>query len=129
MTNRAVLGVGPGGAPGLFVSKPGVNVLSPSSDDDLLFSMATNNLQIVQSGVLSDPGASATITITVPNLGFNPFVIFSCDKYPVSLDFPSITQIRFTTFLAYSFNNDTLSPTIVTRNGQIRYAVTNQPII
>lgn len=128
MTNRAVLGAGPGGALGLFVSKPGVDVLSPGSDDNLLFSMATQNLQVVQSGVLGDPGAGAATTVTVPNLGFNPFVVFSCDKYPVTLDFPSVTQIRLTTGTAYSLTNDTVSPTNISRNGQIRYAVLNQPI-
>jgi hypothetical protein len=128
MTNRAVLGVGPGGALGLFVSKPGVNVLSPGSDDDMLFSMATLNLQIVQSGRISDPGANVSTTITIPNLGFNPFVIFSCDKYPIQLDFPSVTQIRLTTGNAISFLNDTVSPTNISRTGEIRYAVTNQPI-
>lgn len=123
MTRRVLLGQR-GGSYGLWVSRPTVDVVT-AGDDDLLFSSSdTENFMIIDSGVIADPGAGATATVSIPNMGFEPFVIFSCEKYPVSMEHLSNTSIRFRTFVAISVPGDSG----VTRSGTIRYAVTNLPI-
>jgi hypothetical protein len=123
MANRVLLGQR-GGAFGLWVSRPGVDVVTAGEDDMLFSSGDTENFMIIDSGVIGDPGAGATSTVSIPSMGFSPFVIFSCEKYPVSLEYLSSTSIRFRTFAAISVPGDSG----VVRSGTIRYAVTNLPV-
>ena len=122
MTNRVLLTSG-----GLWVSQPGVDVLT-GTDAQMLFSMATEGLQVVQSGVVSDPGANSTTNVTIPDQGFKPFVIVSCDKYDFTFELTSNTNLRLKTQSAVSLTNDNLAPTVITRDGTVRYAVLNQVI-
>jgi hypothetical protein len=127
MVRRVLLGLR-GSGRGLWVSRPGVDVVT-AADDDLLFSSSdSENLMIIESGTIADPGAGASIAINITDMGFAPFVIVSCERYPVSIEYVSNSRIRFRTFSAPSFNNDSTSGTNVQRSGQIRYAVTNLPV-
>lgn len=122
MTNRVLLTSG-----GLWVSQPGVDVLT-GTDDQMLFSMATESLQVVQSGIISDPGASSTTNVTIPDQGFKPFIIISCDKYDLTFELTSNTNLRIKTSAAVTLTNDSVAPTTITRDGKVRYAVLNQVI-
>lgn len=119
MTRRVILGKR-GVAYGLWVSRPGIDVLT-ASEDDLLLSMDTENLQIVASGIAADPGNTGSRTITIPALGFKPYVIYGCNRYLIELRHNSNTSITFQSMGSMpKRDNDA--------DGRIRWAVTNIPI-
>lgn len=113
MTDRIVLGQLPGGRYGLRVSKPGFNVLS-TGDNNILFDSDEEYLQVVESGSRSSPG-----TINIPNLGFNPFVLASCPRFRIAIEFPSLTQVRFRS-LGTRYPTDS--------DGSVYYAIFNVPV-
>lgn len=118
MTNRVLLGA-KGGTHGLYVSKPGVDVVT-AGDNDLMVSTNRKAMQVVQNGVIGDPGISATIDIAIPSLGFTPLVLIWCIKYSVDYWFPSSTTLRLHTLGGGGIAGKDPS-------GQIRYVVTNIP--
>lgn len=75
MANRVLLGQR-GSDYGLWVSKPGQNVLTANADQ-LLFSPDTQMLQVIYSDVIrtSGSGGNATYTRSWTNPGFYPFVM------------------------------------------------------
>lgn len=78
MTNRIILG-NRGGSYGLFISRPGVDVSSATSPDDLIFSSSVSTWQIVQTGQVYLPAPSnqrdpVYETISYPDLGYNPTI-------------------------------------------------------
>jgi hypothetical protein len=118
MTNRVLLGKF-GTKYGLWVSKPGVNLLK-ASEDEMLLSTERQSFQIVKSGVISFPGAGDDApAITIPNLGFNPLVLLSCPSHFVGYRMASLTSL---VIRGFSVRNSRISTTPIT------YAVTNQPL-
>ena len=72
MANRVVLGKHPSFGQGLFVSRTGIDV-NTATEEDMIFSTAAN---CSSQFVLFDAytvGASATVTITIPNYGDDLF--------------------------------------------------------
>jgi hypothetical protein len=124
MANRVILGQR-GSEFGLWVSQPGINVLV-ATEAQLLLSMGTANVQVIQSGAIADPGPVPS-TVAIPDMGFFPFVIFSCEKYFISIDYLSNTSIRFNRASRPSLIGNGIPPTVFTPNGELRYAVTNIP--
>lgn len=118
MTNRVLLGKR-GTKYGLWVSKPGVNVLT-GTEDQMLLSTERQSFQIVKSGLIAFPGAGDDApAIAIPNMGFSPLVLLSCPSHFVGYRMASNTSL-----IIRGFNQ---------RNGQISttpvsYAVTNQPL-
>lgn len=72
MANRVCLGAR-SGAQGLWISKPGFNVLT-AGVDDLLFSTDNPQLQVVQTGSLACANGS-TASLGIPNLGYLPVIM------------------------------------------------------
>jgi hypothetical protein len=96
MTDRVLLG-NRGGAYGLWVAKPGVSV-SGAGVNDFMLAADQKSLQVIASGMVSSltsSGATATVTLPV-DMGFNPFITVSCQRWRVSWEYLSTTQIRFT---------------------------------
>lgn len=73
MVNRVLFGKRGTNDFGLWISKPGFNVLS-ANDDQLLFSSAWSTLQVVQAGSVAVSDNDPT-TVAIPNLGYKPTVI------------------------------------------------------
>ena len=73
MVDRVCLGKRNPGEFGLFISKPGVNVMT-APDHNLIFSSSIRAFQIIQSGYVSIP-AYGSGTLTYPNSGFRPLII------------------------------------------------------
>jgi len=117
MANRIILG-NRSGTYGLFISKPGVNV-EVASSGDLLLSTLAKSIQIVASGFIPDPGSPSTIDVAIPDHGINPFVLFTCQKYLVTIEHLSTGLIRFRTTGIYSLLS---GPAL---DGVIRYSVTS----
>jgi hypothetical protein len=118
MTNRVLLGDRSGGA-GLFVSKPGVDVVTAVADD-LLLSTSIQAFQIVQTGSHSDPGASSSFTASIPNLGFTPLVLVWCDRYLVGY---SVSGTTLTVNTGIKLDPTDTFPV----SGLVSWAVTNIP--
>lgn len=73
MANRVLLGK-KGSDYGLWVSRPGQNVLT-ANDADMLFSTSAEVVTVMQSGVVQLTAAGAGRFDTVPlNYGYTPFV-------------------------------------------------------
>ena len=73
MVDRVLLGP-KGGAHGLYISKPGHDVVT-TGESNLLFSSDWTSLQIVRTGTLNVPnGGSAAFSIPV-DLGFRPAIM------------------------------------------------------
>lgn len=73
MPGRIVLGKRNAGEYGLFVSKPGVEVMS-ATEAQLLLSTNVQALQIVATGVISSPGIGSTVTVGFPAQPVTPFL-------------------------------------------------------
>jgi hypothetical protein len=95
MANRVLLGLR-GSQYGLWVSKPGQNVLT-AVDPNLLFSIDDKAFQVVQSGAVVFNSA-AYIDITIPNLGYYPLATFTykqVNNMTFYIEYLSFTTIRF----------------------------------
>ena len=119
MTNRIVLGDVGGGAYGVKVSEPGVNVLT-ADDDSLLLNSDVEQVQIITSGRVS--AAPSSLDVTIPNLGFSPFVIATCPRYQITISYPNPTTVRLTRGWEVSYWEDDHMPSTLT------YAVLNTPV-
>lgn len=115
MTNRVCLGQ-KGSDTGIWVSKPGVNVLT-AGEDDMLLSTSFRALQIIASGVISSPANLTNYDRTIPNLGFQPIVLIG-GNFATAYSFPNATTLRIRSFSPWMGNG-----------GSITWAVTNQPIL
>lgn len=120
MTNRVILGKR-GSKYGLWVSKPGVDVLT-GSEDQMMLSTEAQSFQIVASGTISFPGVGGETSISIPNLGFEPLVLVSCMSHYVAYRIVSNTSIRIRGFVQ--------RPSLSWTSGAapVNYAVTNQPL-
>lgn len=115
MTNRVLLGK-KGSDYGLWVSKPGQNVLT-ASDDNMLLSTDFQAFQIVASGVINNPSNNTDYNLTIPNLGFTPIVLLG-GSHVCAYSFPNATTLRIRVFSnLFSAGGNTIS-----------WAVTNQRI-
>lgn len=80
MTNRISFGARGDGKVGLYISKPGFNVLTAETNN-LLFSSDHKAWQFIQSGVVTLPSWANNVdnytTISHPNLGYHPTIIVS----------------------------------------------------
>lgn len=95
MSGRIALGQ-KSGQYGLWVSRPGVEVLT-ASDDDMLLSTSRTGLMIIASGVIYSPGNNTTHDFTIPALGYTPLVIVT-GAYVGGWSFPSSTTLRIHVF-------------------------------
>lgn len=81
---------------GLWISKPGKDVLSITADSDHLFRTDFRGAQLVMTGKINMPGNFVQTTVTIPALGFKPFVCFtSSGNDAVIMRYLSNTQLRF----------------------------------
>lgn len=71
MANRVLLG-NRSGSLGIFVSRPGYNVLT-AGPDELLMSTDLQNLQVMHSGSFSTSGGSTGVSW--PAFGFRPYLL------------------------------------------------------
>lgn len=130
MTNRVLLG-NKGGTYGLWVSKPGVDV-ETADESGMMLSVAQKSLQIVASGVLTGtPLGQSGQQLTIPDLGFKPFLLIACPWYDVYWRFLSNTTVQFYTV---PWSGSGSPQDLVTRgfasgsaNTDIYWAVTNFP--
>jgi len=95
VTNRIIFG-NRNGQPGIWVSKPGVNVLT-ATDDGLLFSSDRQAVQIVASGVITGAGNNTNHDIAIPNLGFKSLVITG-GGVVTAYSFPNATTLRLSVY-------------------------------
>ena len=93
MTNRVVLGAR-GSEMGIWVSKPGYNVLT-ASEADMLLSSNQTTAQIVQTGRINASGNAYPYLVTFPNLEYTPIVMAMGIGPPFYLTFPAINQVAF----------------------------------
>jgi hypothetical protein len=119
MTNRLILG-NRSGQYGLWISKPGIDVLT-ASDRDCLFSSDVRAFQVVQSGDLGDIGSGGSVGIATVDQGFLPFVVISCMKYRIQVSYSSNA---FFTIASFGERTTTFGAAIL--DGSCKYAVVNQ---
>lgn len=77
MANRVCLGQRATNEWGLWVSKPGINVLT-GTDDQMLFASDLSAFQIMASGALVAPTSGSSVGLTIANFGFRPVVLWAC---------------------------------------------------
>lgn len=97
MTNRVLFGQR-NGVFGLWVSKPGYDVLT-ADWNDMMFSTDQRSGQIVQTGAIPVPSiGSLPVAVTIPNLGYYPMVKWYLGGWvgEAELRYDSMSQIRFT---------------------------------
>jgi hypothetical protein len=93
MTARVLLGSW-GGAHGLWVSKPGWNVLD-APESQMLMSINGQAMQVVHSGIVAAPPYNDfTGAINHVDMGFHPFVMLSCPRYMVAFERLSWSSFR-----------------------------------
>lgn len=120
MARRVLMGQ-KSGSQGLWVSKPGVDVVT-ASDDAMLLAINSTTLQVIASGVNGDPGAGNSFTITCPEVGAQPFIQLSSEYYnDFRITYVSNTQISVAVFMDNIRNSD------FSRSRTISYVVFNQP--
>lgn len=74
MANRIVVGER-SGQYGLWVSKPGFNVLT-TGQENLLLSMGEDSLQAVRTGTVSLPSSGAEVSVSIPvSLPYTPLIL------------------------------------------------------
>jgi hypothetical protein len=95
MANRVLFGAR-GAELGLWISKPGVNVLT-AADSGLLFKASMRAAQIIQYGRIAQPGGAFINTaVNIPNLGYRPIIEHESVGWPaVVFQWVSATQIVF----------------------------------
>ncbi len=95
MTNRVLFGERNNNY-GLWISKPGFDVLQPLTSDQLLFDTSIKLGQIVQAGTVALPTSFAPVEIDIVDLGFRPMVRTWVAGYAyVAMTYLSNTRIRF----------------------------------
>lgn len=107
MVERVLMGQR-GSEMGLWISKPGKNVLTASESDMLFLATPTRQtkaLQLVQQGTLSFAQGQEYVDIVTPNLGFNPLAggFFYGAIGFVWVSYPGFGVVRFsrnTTYIA-----------------------------
>ncbi|QIG69091.1 hypothetical protein EVB78_058 [Rhizobium phage RHph_N1_15] len=93
MTNRVLLGQR-GSAFGMWVSKPGFDVLT-AADDKMNIITNRVNLQLVQSGFIDTTGNAFPYSFSIPDLGYLPFIRWMPSGYNAYLSPASNTLMRF----------------------------------
>lgn len=102
MTNRVVMG-NKGGTYGLWVSKPGVNVLTASETDMLLSTSGTFG-QIVRSG--SFAAGTGTYSISWSALGFRPRLFFGTQMIVEGVNYTSDNSATVRTYNNQEYINE-----------------------
>ena len=120
MTNRVLMGQRAPGEYGLWVSKPGVDVMSATVDQCLL---STNRraFQIIQHGTVGNPGVNGSVDVAIPSLGYTPLVLLFCTRSFIEFWFPSPTTLRLFNDGAWQGGGF--------GSYDIRYAVTNLQVL
>lgn len=121
MARRVLLGQRSGNI-GIWVSKPGIDVVSASADN-LLLSSDIGNVQAIASGILSSPATSTTVNFA--DLGFQPWVLLSSQRWQCTFSYLSNSSI--------SISRGSLNPivgnwnvgSVPTLADEIRYVVLN----
>lgn len=92
MVNRIVLG-DRNGTMGLWISRPGFDVMT-ASEDNMLLSTSRVPFQVIQSGVASfTPSNPRQVVINFPNRGYFPFIVTNTWSL-AGLIYDSHTQAR-----------------------------------
>ena len=114
-----------GGENGVWVSRPGVSVLS-TSDDQLLLSSTRRSAQVIASGGFG-AAANSSYAISWPyNLGFLPIILAGSARFSVAYTHNSLTSATLTTGQYENFgfwitNNQPNPP------AEVRWSVLNIP--
>lgn len=111
MANRVCLGQKSAGQFGLWISKPGVDVLSASLDQ-MLLATDLNSFQIITSGNVLLAASASSVTIDIPNFGFRPLLMWTGEWVTGGLSagnvnrvtYNSNTNITFTAVMATPFD-------------------------
>ncbi|MER8983982.1 hypothetical protein [Mesorhizobium sp. M0843] len=118
MANRIIIGERAGDY-GIFISRPGVDVLT-ATGSQLLLDTTRRPLQLVQTGALILNGSFTTVAF--PNLGFKPVILWSTDYNTGSLN-GSFIPLRLYFPSATTFN------VCGSDNGcNVTYGITNLPV-
>lgn len=133
MTNRVVLG-NRSGQQGLWISKPGRDVLTISADADFLFRTDIKGAQIVQSGIIPQTaGTFINVQIGIPDLGYRPVVeLQSIGWYGVCVRYYSNSLIgieRATAQPGYSQGYWTVPPRGEAASRRVTYKVWSLPAL
>ncbi|WP_274426739.1 hypothetical protein [Chelativorans sp. YIM 93263] len=75
MANRVVFGARGGSQYGVYISKPGFNVLT-AGINNLLFHPDQDSLQFVVTGSVNITNGNP-VTISIPNLGYRPMIFLA----------------------------------------------------
>lgn len=96
MTNRVLLGQR-GSEYGLWVTKPGKEILSNLGEDDFLLRISDKVLQVVQYGFIPQTaGSFIPTTVVIPNLSIRPLIEFeSIGWNAIVLHWTSATTFDF----------------------------------
>lgn len=105
MTNRVLIGK-KGSAYGIWISKPGYDVLSASLDQMLLSSERTPFMVIGQGVVSAFTDINQTRALTIPNLGFRPIFLLGCPAFEIDVIYNSITSITFKSVSKRPYHSD-----------------------
>lgn len=119
MANRLLLGTKDSNI-GLYISKPGQNVLTDAVNN-LLYSSTFDPLQFVQTGRLHLSSGAST-TITIPSLGFKPLVLYSGER----VVYDSHVNVSF--LLAVTYPTSTTVKMECYIGGDFSYVVTRIPV-
>lgn len=124
MANRVVFGKRPDNSIGLWISKPGFNVLDTPTQN-MLFSMEDDAFQVVQSGLVwsVDDGV---YDVFMPDQGFFPLILLSYPAFNsqamwMGLSYHKISNTQF----RITRNDGSFS---WTDDFHIRYYVTKKPL-
>lgn len=119
MAKRVILGKR-GNSMGLFISKPSIDV-ETALPGQMLMSTENGVFQIIGTGEIQVPKNGSAI-VNIGQLGFIPWILYHYNPYSnggqryfVSYDFPTPTQLRFTS----------TNPVNVQA---VRYSITNIPV-
>lgn len=125
MTGRVLLGLR-AGEYGIWVSKPGVNVIT-AGDDALLLSSSRRSAQVVASGIIS-ASSGGSYGISWGNLGFVPVILVGSARFPSArCSVTSLTTATITAGIAENFSAWTAAPSFPSPPYAVSYSVLNVP--
>ena len=96
MANRVCLGARPNGSIGLYISRPGIDVLTASADTHFLFNSEWKAYQVVQTGEVSLAFSTWTnVTFNIVDVGHRPFIQYDVIGWePIAIRWLSNSQLR-----------------------------------
>lgn len=105
MTNRVIVG-NKNGVYGIWISKPGYDVLSANIDQMLLSSERTPFMVIGQGVVAAFGDINQTRDIWIPDLGFRPMFVLGCPAFEIDVIYNSNSSITFRSVSRRPFHSD-----------------------